>query len=71
LKLLRDESIESHVIGLTEECHVFKSRRSGTGLARHRSQHTGEGADFIVEFPVMGFIDLAILPVARCTPRAK
>jgi hypothetical protein len=25
VKLLRDESIESHVIGLTEECHMFKA----------------------------------------------
>jgi hypothetical protein len=35
LKLLRDESIESHVIGLTEECHIFKAggRDDAHGIA--------------------------------------
>jgi hypothetical protein len=71
LKLLRDESIESHVIGLTAECHVFKTTIGRATLPCRFSELAMEGYDLIVEFTMMRFIELAIFFIARCTRLEK
>jgi len=44
-----------------------KAGGAGHRLARHTSKSAREDNDFIAEFLMVRFIDLAILAIARCT----